>query len=126
VVRTLCSCRTSLTWGAIALLVAANLHCAFEWQAALHYSGAQLPIESPEHDCENESGCICRGAIVAQAVVAGCLTSHSYWLVLELPPSILESESLLPDRDAQFAGWHCLSPPISGRKLRALYSSFVI
>src|SRR6188474_1753504 len=59
------------------LVVVTSLHCAWEWQAALKQmagaaayreAGLPLPIGWPHPGCENESGCMCRGATLAQAV----------------------------------------------------------
>ena len=119
-VQTLSTCRWTTTLAAVALILSANLHCAWEWQAALNYA-PQAPIE---HGCENESGCICRGALVAQPLDAAFLTSDSSWLLLELPPPILNGEIVAADSD--FPIVHCLAPPVSGRQLRALYASLVI
>ena len=121
-VQTLSSCRTTIIVAAAALLVSANVHCAFEWQAALHH-GSQWPIDQ---GCENESGCICRGAVVAQPVDAGCLAGDSISNLLELPPPILGSAHRAADHDMRRLGCHCLSPPLTGRQLRALYASLVI
>jgi hypothetical protein len=122
--------------GPLALLVLAALsHCS--WQesrelaqhaaaAALHRAGLPSPVQAPAHDCDRESGCICKGAKLVQAVdVQGFAGQPSG----EMPP-ILASELTV--------NWHQLpdssplteaaSPPhpVSGRQLRALYASLVI
>ena len=121
-VQMLCTCQRTLILAAAALIVSANLHCALEWRAVLHH-GPQGPID---HGCENESGCICRGAVVAQPVDAACLAGDSISYLLELPLLILDDDFRAADRDWRLLGCHCLSPPVSGRELRALYASLVI
>jgi hypothetical protein len=125
----------SFLLAATLLLVVATLHCPWEWQAAIsqivevgHYrrTGQAVPIGIPARGCENESGCICRGATLAQAMDTSCLTtSTSRWVLLELPRGIVGAEvasaigrSRPPDRG--------LAPPLSGRQLRALYASLLI
>jgi hypothetical protein len=119
---------------AILLLAAAFFHCAWEWHAELNYhkvlaacraAGLPTPIGLPDPGCDNESGCICRGATVATPLDAGALSGAdtlSQWL--ELPPVVqfyfaeAFAKSLLPAE--------CIAPPLSGRQLRALYASLVI
>src|SRR5207237_6924097 len=61
---------------ALALLVVAALsRCSWEesrelgqWTRILiqHRAGQPTPIHTPIHDCDRESGCICRGATIVQ------------------------------------------------------------
>lgn len=101
------------------LLMVAFFHCAWEWQAELGHAG------SPAHDCGNESGCICRGATMAQPVDASGL-DDSLVHCLELPAAAIAGE-------AAGSGDETLRPPrqnlvvrIFGRQLRAQYASLVI
>lgn len=128
--------RRSLHVSLALLVVGASLHCAWEWQTSIKQmasatayqrAGLPLPIGWPHPGC-NESGCICRGATIAQAVdFADLHAVAGQWLpaAAELAPSpryhsAASGEFLLH-------GDHCLfAPPISGRQLRALYVSLVI
>jgi hypothetical protein len=129
--------RRPLHVGLALLVVVASLHCAWEWQAALKQmaaatahsrAGLPMPIGWPLPGCENESGCICRGATLAQAVdtadLRGALGDW-LWTAADLPVAIHPRDAtgsgLSPPRDL-----FCLAPPISGRQLRALYASLVI
>jgi hypothetical protein len=129
--------RRPLHIGLALLVVAASLHCAWEWQAALKQMAAAtahsqarlpLPIGWPIPGCENESGCICRGATLAQAVDTADLRGiASDWLrttadlAIVIQPRDAIGNGLSPPRDLL-----CFAPPISGRQLRALYGSLVI
>jgi hypothetical protein len=125
----------ALTVAAVLLLVAASLHCPLEWQAAigqiaeigrLRAAGEALPIGMPLPGCEDESGCICRGATLTQAVDVSCLASDAAdWLPLGLPLLPRAKATAENDDRPAFAG-ECLAPPFSGRQLRALYASLVI
>ena len=126
--------RFILTPAAILLLAAAFFHCAWEWQAELSHrhalaayraAGLPPPIGLPVPGCNDESGCICRGATVATPMDAGGLIAAnviSQWL--EMPPAVQfhcaeAFTQALPPAE-------CLAPPLSGRQLRALYASLVI
>jgi hypothetical protein len=119
------------------LVVAALSRCSWEESRELaqqmsilaqHRLALPSPVQAPVHDCDRESGCICRGATQVVAVVA--------------PPGLAELTDLLPPPVGEFAGswlsdlaadWNfaaaadiAFPPPISGRELRALYASLVI
>jgi hypothetical protein len=126
--------RLVLTPSAILLLATAFFHCAWEWPeelshhhalAAYRTEGLPPPIGLPERGCDNESGCICRGATVATPLDAGALSAaDALWQWLQLPPVAQFyvtwglAKSLPRDE--------CIAPPLSGRQLRALYASLVI
>ena len=129
--------RRPLHVGLALLVVMASLHCAWEWQAALKQmaaatahsrAGLPLPIGWPHPGCENESGCMCRGATLAQAVdTADLQGALGDWLrttvdlAIMIHPRDATARGLSPPRDLL-----CFAPPISGRQLRALYASLVI
>ena len=126
--------RFVLTPAAIILLAGAFFHCALEWQAELNHrhvlaayraAGQPLPIGLPVHGCDDESGCICRGATVATLTDAdGLAAANSLSQWLELPPP---SQFYYAEVSTQVsAPAECLAPPLSGRQLRALYASLVI
>jgi len=119
------------------LVVAALSRCSWEearelaQQASVlaqHRMALPTPIQAPVHDCDRESGCICRGATQVVAVAP--------------PQSAAELTDLLPPPVSEFVGgwlgdltaeWSsariadiAFAPPISGRQLRALYASLVI
>src|SRR5205823_6413116 len=80
---------------ALALLVVAALsRCSWEesrelrqWTKILsqHRAGQPTPIHTPLHDCDRESGCICRGATVVQAVnTTDVADMQADWLSIDL------------------------------------------
>lgn len=129
--------RSTLHVGSTLLVVVASLHCAWEWQSALQQmasatiqsrAGLPMPIGWPVPGCENESGCMCRGATLAQSVdtvdlpgIAGdwLRAIADRWVTIH--PRDAAGSGLLPPR-----GLFRVAPPISGRLLRALYASLVI
>jgi hypothetical protein len=126
--------RFILTPAAILLLLAAFCHCAWEWNAELSHrhtlatyraAGLPVPIGLPVPGCDDETGCICRGATVATPIdVRGLASTNTLWQWLELPPAVqfYDAEAVV---QAPLPA-ECLAPPISGRQLRALYASLVI
>jgi len=128
--------RTIFHWALALLVVGALSRCAWEearelgQQASIlaqHRIDLPSPIQKPVHDCDHESGCICRGATQVVAVAA--------------PQGHAQLADLLPPPIVEFAGSRLLeatqphhwldddlfeNPPISGRQLRALYASLVI
>ena len=123
---------------ALALLVVAKLlHCMWEEAreieqhfrvAAIQQAGRTAPIEPHQHDC-NESGCICRGATLALAVdVADFKVRETARLPIDLGLAaagdilalVAACESDPP------AECECFASPLSGRQLRAHYSSLTI
>ena len=122
---------------ALALLVVGSLsHCSWEESRelaqlaqalALHEAGQPTPIQAPVHDCDRESGCICRGATLVHAIDSSQLTDLASQPCLELDaaqtPGSWQSAVGDVSRNVE-----CLffEPLISGRQLRALYASLVI
>jgi hypothetical protein len=123
-------------WALALLVVGALSRCAWEearelgQQASIlaqHRLDLPSPIQKPVHDCDHESGCICRGA--TQVVAVAAPQGHAELADL-LPPPIVEFAGSRLTEAAPPAPWldddlfeH---PPISGRQLRALYASLVI
>ena len=117
------------------LVVAALSRCSWEesrelaqWAGVLsqHRMALPTPIQAPVHDCDHESGCICRGA---RQVVAIAAPQGAVELTDLLPPPASEFvgtwlSDLAADR-SEFADL-AFAPPVSGRQLRALYASLVI
>src|SRR5262245_35840024 len=87
--------RRPLTFAASMLLAVAYWHCALEWAAELRHLGG-CPIfvahmsapSAPRPGCENESGCICRGATVAHALNADLLTLDDVRWQIAFPPAV--------------------------------------
>jgi|SRR6187549_2516407 hypothetical protein len=121
--------------GLSALVLIALAHCAWEESQALaqhvcvlslHRQGLPSPIDRPAHDCQHESGCICRGATLVLALDVSAWQAQALdWLPIDLfaLPAMygtdLVAATLQNDR-------HNMPPPLSGRQLRALYANFVI
>ncbi len=93
---------------------------------AQHRLELPSPVQAPVHDCDRESGCICRGATqVALLDVSHCQAQSGELL----SPHLNELSIALADLSADFEHQIdnlALAPPISGRQLRALYASLVI
>lgn len=129
--------RKTLHVALAALVMTASLHCAWEARAALtqiaiaagcRASGQSLPIGFPCHECDNESGCICRGATLVHAVdVTGFQAHASDLLPADLAPQPIGYVTGGTFDARSGAIQHDFAvPPISGRQLRALYASLVI
>jgi hypothetical protein len=110
------------------LLLAAFLHCAWEWQAEVAHATASVELRAPAPQMPlpgcNESGCICRGATIVQAIDGGMLAEASAWVPLDLPAANC-SLAGLPNASQTLAA-EDPAAPLSGRQLRALYASLVI
>jgi hypothetical protein len=91
-----------------------------------HRLGLPTPVQMPVHDCDQEYGCICRGATVVHAIG---VTDWQPQVVDSLPLDFLCLPALIIEIDAisgQPDDSQNLPPPLSGRQLRALYASLVI
>lgn len=123
--------------GLALLVVSALSHCSWEdgREIALRaraIAGQRLslpsPLEPPIHDCAHESGCMCRGAIVAAALDA----SHCAAVAGDRLPIDFGGAAAPRFTNGRCEGycWPCLlachGPVIFGRQLRALYASLVI
>src|SRR5213080_1243524 len=92
-------CRVLVHSALAVLVVAALSRCSWEesrelaqWMSILaqHRLDLPSPIQAPVHDCDRESGCICRGATQVAAVTA--------------PQCQAELADLLPPPTSDFAG----------------------
>ncbi|HEX5103333.1 MAG TPA: hypothetical protein VFV87_05960 [Pirellulaceae bacterium] len=82
---------------------------------------------APHRGCENESGCICRGATLAHGVDLAAL--QPVQMNLMLVESYTAQAGLVEADSAAAKGIFddpCRLPPLSGRILRARHSSLVI
>jgi hypothetical protein len=133
--RLIANIRRPLNVAAALLVVAAVQHCAWEAgefmrhlgqaSAENHAQGA-LPVGMPSPGCDNESGCICKGATLAQGLEA-CLDSQilSNWIALESDPTTGPTVAVVAV--PRFSGDDPVPlPPLSGRQLRALLASLLI
>jgi hypothetical protein len=95
-----------------------------EGDARIARDGAVKPIAPPRE--EDESGCICRGAIFVEAPAVVPL-DLAKWCPLLLSsielPSLGELDA---PGDLLAEGGFCWRLPISGRALRALHSTFLL
>ena len=127
--------RRPLTLATVLLLITANCHCAWEWQAELHLlgvvaehraAGEPLPIGLPAPGCDDESGCICRGAIISHAASVDRITTSDWGWQIDFP-SVVTGEWIACEPAAgRNPDCQRFAPPISGRQLRALYASLLI
>src|SRR5438445_13879831 len=96
--RVLSRCRPLVHTAVGARVVAARSRCSWEESrelaqsmrtAALSRLGQTAPIQAPVHDCDRESGCICRGATQAQVIAAThCQPAFSDLLPADLTPAV--------------------------------------
>jgi len=133
--------RTTRRWlsASLALLVLAKMqHCMWEEGlemrqqfniAACRQAGRPAPIEPQRHDCDHESGCICRGAtLVHSADVSHLKGSETARLPADFALAPLGwTTDLVSGAAADLAPADIfIAPSLSGRQLRALYASLVI
>jgi len=131
----------TITAAWVLLMVTASLRCPWEWKAALaqmsvaaDYREARqaLPLGMPIPGCENESGCICRGATLAHGVDATFLSTWKANLLVvglstSLPTTAIIDIDCLGLRFSGADRWGLFPlAPRSGRQLRALYGSLLI
>jgi hypothetical protein len=128
-------CRPAVHAALAALVVLALSHCSWQESREMaqrsntllqHRLGLPTPIEKPVTDCDHEYGCICRGATVVHAI------DVTHWQpqvvdllpldVFGLPAGFIEIDHTAGEPIAD----QNLPPPLSGRQLRALYTSLVI
>jgi hypothetical protein len=84
-------------------------------------------VEALKHDCDNESGCLCRGATIAQPVELNSVQPglSDLWYFADA----IASAGLLVGGSSAEQGFllhPCPPAPLSGRILRAHLSSLVI
>lgn len=124
--------RQCTTIAAALLVIVALLHCATEPIFHLD-NGSEASWSAPTDDtaphrgCESESGCICRGATLAHRVDPGALQPVACdWLlaIISTAQPVLTPANATVELGA-FDDPSRL-PPLSGRILRARYSSLVI
>jgi hypothetical protein len=129
-------CYRAIIHTALAVLVLAALsRCSWEesreleqWMntLAVHRLALPTPMQAPVHDCDRESGCICRGAKLVVALNVNHCQAQPAEL---LPPQLNDLLTYIADLSAESQRPPDLldsAPPISGRQLRALYASLVI
>jgi hypothetical protein len=77
--------------------------------------------------CENETGCICQGAIFIAPPFADLADLASFQWLPEPQPAMALAADLAPSGpDCALLARRHFVPPISGRALRALLGSFLI
>jgi hypothetical protein len=86
-------------------------------------NGAVQPIAPPRQ--EDESGCICRGAIFVEPPSVVPLDLALWYPLLENNIALPPMGELDAPGDFLATGGLCWRPPISGRALRALHSTFL-
>jgi hypothetical protein len=121
---------------ALALLVTAALaRCSWEEacevaQRTSLVAGHRLqlpsPVQKPVHDCDHESGCICRGA--TQVAIIDAAHCDAQPAELLAPPASCSVFWVDFGHSSQQSLDDCcfLARPISGRQLRAHLASLVI
>jgi hypothetical protein len=117
------------------LIVIALQHCLWEGAmaarhaqsvAALAATGEPLPIGMPKPGCDNESGCICRGATLVQSTTAVVLPTMPVDLFLSVDESPCSEWGAETTEFGRFHHGLYGLPRVSGRMLRARLSLLVI
>jgi hypothetical protein len=134
--RFLANYRPLLHAALAALVLAALSRCSWEESrelaqsltiAAIQQTGDTAPIQAPVHDCDRESGCICRGATQALAIDAThCKPACIDLLPTDLAPAPHASLIDVSATPSSALDENSHLPPISGRQLRARYASLLI
>jgi hypothetical protein len=121
--------RTLLAGCLALIIVARTVHCLYVdallcAHAAAASSDSPLPLSDPTESDPNESGCICKGALVGVPCQAADprAIGESTWS-FEAVPSLPDS-SLVASKPVQAR--QQMPPPISGKTLRALCASWQI
>lgn len=110
-----------------ALIAVAHLHCVFEYQMpALGYTvDWQHPgSPAPEKQCDNEFGCICKGATLVQPAVLDLSETQLTCMFDAVEPELAPA-----DNSGAAARAHAVFRPAflpSGKMLRAQISSLTI
>jgi hypothetical protein len=89
--------------------------------------GEPLPIGGPPEDCGNESGCICRGATLANGIDLALFVPLQVDLLIA--DTAAAQFGIVPVEFTIGSGLYddlCSPPQLSGRILRAHLSSLVI
>jgi hypothetical protein len=118
------------------LVLAAPWHCvahavdSLNWQVQSVSEDGGLPsspLDGPPPSCENESGCICRGATVANGIdLDAIIPSGEFFLPLVLAANATAYDQ--PDLPPAASGIRLQTKSgfYSARMLRTLYSSLLI
>ena len=125
----------SLTIFLTLLMAGAPLHClSHAGECVQHHAhiaqhlaeGEPLPVEQPPPPCDNESGCICRGAVLAEHVNPSLVAPKGLDYLLDQPAlHFIDKNELASQYGGRLACDHCPAP-LSGRMLRARLASFLI
>lgn len=121
--------RTSVTFAMTLLLVVAHLHCLCHEEVqplgnSTVFAGQPLrnaPV--PERHCDNEYGCICKGATIASPVVCDEPLANVNAALPMFDPTFERSQA---NDVARSSAEFLSTPPLSGRMLRAHLASLVI
>lgn len=130
--RVLRAFRPTVAWAMVVAVLLTSIHCARH--AAESFAVATRMVEShgpngPQREaptpCEQESGCLCRGAVLAKSVELPCLLGAGKWireLALTLAPDFSIVIATIATTASGNAGFDD-PPSISGRALRAWVNS---
>jgi hypothetical protein len=91
-------------------------------------SGGDLPMESESSPRQqNESGCICRGAVLYAPVNIAPLDLSTWFAAIASPePTAGSLLAFEPEPVGAITSAQIMAKPFSARKLRALLASFLI
>jgi len=93
---------------------------------ASHRAGLPSPVRAPAHDCDRESGCICKGVKLVHAVSVGSFAAQPAGQLPLLLGSDFAVASHGPLDESPLNEEDSRPQPLSGRQLRALYASLLI
>lgn len=117
------------------LMAGAPLHClAHAGECARHQEQVarlvanreSLPANQAPTPCDNESGCICRGAVLAEPVDAATVAPQGLEMFVEMPTSLSIDTVIFAPLDWCYLHAAHRQNPLFGKMLRAHLASFVI
>ena len=115
-------------------VVATQAHCTYggviavremTLRTTLAQRGLSLPINRPAGGCDNESGCMCRGATVVAMLDASQFARDFHWLELLLPRAAFGNELATATLARPLRDNWMHTPTLSGRSLRAHIASLL-
>ena len=127
--------RGYLTYFLTLLMGVAPFHCLTHAEecaphhvqiARLGANRESLPANHAPAPCDNESGCICRGAVLAEPVDSATVAPQGLEMFLELPAPLAIYKVVIAPQDWCYLHSAHRQIPLSGRMLRARLASFVI
>ena len=129
ILRTL---RPTVAWAMVVSVLLTSIHCTLHAAESVVPAAQSLTSHTPDGPlreapmpCEQESGCLCRGAILAKSVEPPCIFGAGDWIrklaITSAPQFSIVTSAIVASAGTKLG---IDGPPsISGRALRAWVSS---